>query len=276
MISENDMKITNNHVLLNTGSYIYILPDRLLRQYISNYTIAFPNKNPAPECFTLIPDASSTIAVSFDGNSMESKLWGTTTKTIPIGTEANHYVFLLLIEFHPGGLYHFTGIDQSELTDLRLPLALVDKRLGNMICYAAEQAQTIDELVGSLDGIFLNLIDRPEPSGELTAAIKEIIRHKGLISVEKLSGSLFYSERHMNRLCARQIGMSMKLFSRLVRVNNAIRFLQNTQNSLTYTSYQFGFYDQSHFINDFKSVCNITPKGYLKNMSDFYNENFKL
>ena len=36
------------------------------------------------------------------------------------------------------------------------------------------------------------------------------------------------------------------------------------------------YYDQAHFIHDFKDICGLAPSLYLKNKSDFYNEEFKL
>jgi AraC-like DNA-binding protein len=94
----------------------------------------------------------------------------------------------------------------------------------------------------------------------------------GNIRNKELSNVSNYSERHLNRIFDQYMGMNIKSFSRLVRINKAIQFLHNHQNSITATGSFAGFYDLSHFIHDFKSTCDMTPQEYIKNMSDFYSE----
>ena len=45
---------------------------------------------------------------------------------------------------------------------------------------------------------------------------------------------------------------------------------------LTMLAQDLEYYDQAHFIHDFKDICGLAPSLYLKNKSDFYNEEFKL
>lgn len=50
------------------------------------------------------------------------------------------------------------------------------------------------------------------------------------------------------------------------------QLLNEKSNSLASICEKLGYYDVSHFVKDFKLVCNITPQQYRTNMSDFYNE----
>ena len=45
--------------------------------------------------------------------------------------------------------------------------------------------------------------------------------------------------------------------------------------TLTAIAQQCGFYDQAHFIHDFREICNVTPQQYQKQLQDYYNESFK-
>ena len=69
----------------------------------------------------------------------------------------------------------------------------------------------------------------------------------------------------------------LQQYLRLQRINRALSVLENPADSffLIALAQSLGYYDQSHFIHDFKSVCGITPTGYLQNMSDFYKETYK-
>jgi AraC-like DNA-binding protein len=66
------------------------------------------------------------------------------------------------------------------------------------------------------------------------------------------------------------------MFSRLVRVNNSINIFKNFDcTNYLNVSESLGYFDQPHFIHDFKEICGVSPKLFLKNMSAFYNEPFK-
>lgn len=54
----------------------------------------------------------------------------------------NNYPLQLYIELLPGGLFYLTGCNQSELTDLQIPLGLVNNRL-HLLVY--EAFETIEE-----------------------------------------------------------------------------------------------------------------------------------
>ena len=69
--------------------------------------------------------------------------------------------------------------------------------------------------------------------------------------------------------------MSAKTFLRLVRINGAIQRMQRREVARTMLAQEAGFYDQSHFIREFKAVCGVTPRQYLEGMSGFYNEALK-
>lgn len=263
-------------MLVNKGGYIYIAPDFRLSQYISNYTIAFPSICPKAEKFSIIPDASSSIVVEFDGVDFNTKMWGAMTKVNKMGTKANHFKLILMIEFQPGGLHRFTGINQSEITDQKIPLYDINKNLEKKIVEELEKSENIDILMERLDRLFLLLIDRIDEASELSQMISLAVGNCGLISVKEISETVYYSSRHINRLCAERLGMSMKVFLRLIRINNVVRMLKKSNFDFLDVAFQCGFCDQSHFIKEFKLMLGMTPQEYIHSMSDFYNEDFKL
>lgn len=227
------------------------------------------------EKYTLIPDASGTLSFSYDGKSIIGELWGASTRINAIGSEANHYSFLLLVELKPCGLYQFTGVNQKEFTNMRIDLDAVNKSLNTSLCNLIEQAIDVSELVNGLNTILLSHMCDVYQTNTMINLIRKIHDTNGFLHIKELSLSEHYSERHLNRLFYQYVGMNAKLFSRIVRVNSAIGQLQNSKSNFTRIAQQVGFYDQSHFINDFKEICGVSPNIYLKNMSDFSNETFR-
>ncbi|MEM1483624.1 helix-turn-helix transcriptional regulator [Oscillospiraceae bacterium PP1C4] len=273
MISKSHIEdYISDRILLRAEDFLYVLPHELLRSYIANYTITFPNKNMISENYTIIPSGGATIVFSFNGNEIQDTLFGATTKTHIVGKKANCSQCLLIIEFHPYGLRHFIKTQQSELTNLLVPLSIVDPLLYQRTYCIFEQAQNVYELISALDNFFLEHSGRQTIKSELALAVDEIVHRGENITVRELSNQVYYSERHLNRIFCDSIGMNVKSFTRLVRINKAIRMLKKPQFSMTQVALQAGFYDQSHFIHEFMSICNTTPMEYLKNVSDYYNE----
>ena len=66
--------------------------------------------------------------------------------------------------------------------------------------------------------------------------------------------------------------MNTKTFSRLVRINKAVRLLQNPGTSISSVCYSAGFMICLTSFLDFKDVTGITPLDYRHKMSDFYSE----
>lgn len=273
MISKSQIQgYINNRILLKADDFLYVLPNELLRSFIANYTITFPNKNMISENYTIIPSGGATIVFSFDGNGIQDTLFGAATKTQLVGKKANCSQCLLIIEFHPYGLRQFIKTQQSELTDSLIPLSIVDPLLYQRIYCTFEQAANIYELISALDNIFLAYTGGLTIKSELVLAVDKIVHRSENITVKELSNQVYYSERHLNRIFRDSIGINVKSFTRLVRINKTIRLLKSQQLSLMQVALQAGFYDQSHFIHEFMSICKTTPIEYIKNMFDYYNE----
>ena len=61
----------------------------------------------------------------------------------------------------------------------------------------------------------------------------------------------------------------MGCFVRKIRFQNAVSLIQtNPMKSLSYIGLEAGYYDQSHFIREFKDFSGVTPKEFLKQNSD--------
>ncbi|MBU3130188.1 helix-turn-helix domain-containing protein [Clostridium tagluense] len=267
-------KRSSRYAIKYTENQIYIKPHELLKPYISHYTVSFPDNSVVSDRLTLVPDASGCLVFKFDENAVDSLLWGATTKNVVVKNDVNDCPMRLFIEFLPSGLFYFTGVRQADLTDLRLSLWQVNNELHSLVVEAFERSKDLDHFIEMLNSILLPFIMEKKSLHTIPCAIEQLKQSHGMMSVKELSDLVHYSDRHLNRLFNDYIGMNIKTFSRLIRINTSIKQIKNRKKIL-YLSQNIGFYDQSHFIHDFKSICGVTPKSYFSNMSDFYNETLK-
>lgn len=273
MITKDDLRFYREpHRVLEKGEdYMYLLPHPALRDWISNYTVTFPGSDMISNHYTVIPHGCATLVCSCDETGMSSRLFGPATAACSVGEQANQAEMLFIIEFQPAGLYAFTGIPQKELSDCAFSPSDLSFGLDKRIIENTEKARSAYEMIRDMDSLLLANV-KASLSPELHVSVHNIIQNMGSLSVKELSDTVYYSQRHLNRLFSQCIGMNTKTFSRLVRINSAIRLLHNPQSSITNACNLSGFYDLPHFIHDFKSVCGISPQEYRREMSDFYSE----
>ncbi len=113
----------------------------------------------------------------------------------------------------------------------------------------------------------------------------EIIRAKGQTSIDSLIRNIGISGRQLERKFNRLVGLTPKTFSRILRFQNVLNLLnRNHFQVLTTLGLECGFYDQAHFIHEFKEFTGQSPTAYFSKehkmtafftssdrMSDFYN-----
>ena len=94
---------------------------------------------------------------------------------------------------------------------------------------------------------------------------------KGQLTVEDLSRKVNISQRQLGRRFNQTVGLSPKEFSRVTRFIHSLTHLKKYPLlSLTEIAYESGYYDQAHFIHDYKSYSGLTPGELVANTSILY------
>ncbi len=160
------------------------------------------------------------------------------------------------IRFHPACAFavfgtHFThplhiSPDELETSNLHELFDTLRRQAGNahhieiLRRWADEHIESAGLIPESIEQAFA-WIDREEKPGSLE-------QHIGL------------SQRQIERLFDKWLGMTPKHFQRVLRVRNTIQFLkQNSQADLADVAIRFGFSDQAHMTREFRSIANTTP-----------------
>lgn len=106
----------------------------------------------------------------------------------------------------------------------------------------------------------------------LMASLDWLQRHHGQASIAALLAELPFGQRRLERLFQRHLGLSPKRYARLLRVAHSRELIKQggATASLTDTALASGYFDQAHFIHDFKAVTGLTPGGYLGHVRQRY------
>ena len=107
---------------------------------------------------------------------------------------------------------------------------------------------------------------RREPA--VFSTISHIIQTKGLTNVKQMAEQSFLSTRQFERKFKTFSGFSPKLYARIIRFQAAVDLYGNAEKSLTEIAYDCGYYDQSHFIHDFKEFSGQHPRFFFSGKAE--------
>jgi AraC-like DNA-binding protein len=123
-----------------------------------------------------------------------------------------------------------------------------------------------------LDNYF-TVLHKTASENPLQAPLNLIFSSNGMISVADMAEAAGVGERQLERLFKRYIGLSPKYYARIIRFNYIFQLIKSKKSSWAEIVYQSGYYDQSHFIRNFKAITGEDPSSYFfeeKNMANFF------
>lgn len=195
-------------------------------------------------------------------------------------------VKLFGVRFHPGGAYPFLQLPLSELTDQIIHFENIANQLGRELAEKIQTAGSLRERRRIIETVFLARLDsRYETTRTVRAAVALLLQKDGLLAIERLQQMAGISERQLERQFQTQVGLTPKFFSRLLRFQKVFKAVsQNHRLGWSFIAAECGYYDQAHFIHDFKAFSGQNPSAYFREdhqmaeyftrknrMSDFYN-----
>ena len=172
---------------------------------------------------------------------------------------------ILVISFRPSMFKYFASISASKLKDqLTNPANL----WGIKFQHATEVIQKEQSLPGQVKILERFLIDqfRHIPSSNIELSVQEMLCGNGYSTVDQYADMANLSPSRYRHKFSLEVGLSPKNFQKLVRVNAISRMYEGEHPpSLSELALRFNYFDQSHFIKDFKSVTDSAPKSYFQN-----------
>lgn len=102
---------------------------------------------------------------------------------------------------------------------------------------------------------------------KLHLSFYKIIQSNCSITVDELAKRSLKSYSHFRKLFKEEIGLSPKEYIKVIRIQRAIQLLRaKNKTSLTSLAYELGYFDQAHFIHDFKAITQSSPKIFAKSL----------
>ena len=194
-------------------------------------------------------------------------------QTVICGQQTSYYdlvpsgpIGMIFIVFHPHGARMFFNIPMNEIKDKNLTYEYIVSNEALIIEEQIQNANCIKDRIIIIENYLTKKLYQNYCDNKRIAVVMNKINHnKGQISIKYLANMACLSIKQFERMFSSFTGINPKLFLRIIRFQNIIKKINNKGlNDLTQIAYECGYYDQSHFINDFKAITDLTPTEYIK------------
>lgn len=186
--------------------------------------------------------------------------------TKPYFVQPTGYVDTFAVRFYPYGFANFISRPIHELADKETLLTdLFEensvKDLEQKIIHATSTQSRIKAIENFLLG---KLTEQPVLDNIVKSTLDALFSTKGSESINSILKDDLSKRRNLERKFAHQVGISPKKLGRIIRLQAALKsILHNSGEKLTQIAYESEYYDQAHFIKDFKEFTGTSPKDYL-------------
>ncbi|HCM23826.1 MAG TPA: hypothetical protein DHW78_05835 [Ruminococcaceae bacterium] len=232
------------------------------------YSFTAATDSGAMDAAQVVPDGSSDI-VFHCGDGYRADCYGTRLyshglvdiPTIQPGSR------MFGIRFYQGQAYLPNNFPEAELTENRVNMYAImrDHQTLDRICRSKNFMEQIQIFLSMYLNDYCKFTEMSMKNYAVDYMLRRMMESRGLVKQKDLSDETKYSVRYLNELFTQNLGVSPKAFCRMIQYQYLISLL-NTGSNLSDVAFKAGFYDQAHFIHEFKLFTNMTPTCYLKKL----------
>jgi AraC-like DNA-binding protein len=177
------------------------------------------------------------------------------------------------VHFKPGGAFPFFKMPAGELHNLHVSLEDLWGHEAGWLRERLLEAPTPQEKFQVLEECLLDQAFKPlERHRAVDCALGLFRNIHTAPAITELADHIGISSRRFIQLFSNEVGLTPKLFSRVQRFQQVLQKIRNGADfSWADMAASCGYFDQAHFIHDFKEFSGINPTTYLAQKTDHLN-----
>jgi len=186
----------------------------------------------------------------------------------PFYIEPTGYVNTFAIRFYPYSFANFVTIPIKDLANKETPIELLfGERTANELEQKIIEAANTSERIEIIETFLLDQLNEKTIIDKIVkTTIDTLLETNGSASISVILKEDLSKRRQLERNFIKQIGISPKQLGKVIRLQTALKMLLNKKTeNLTEIAYKSEYFDQAHFIKDFKEFTGINPKEFLGN-----------
>lgn len=254
--------------------YYTVSPSAELSPYVRYFWVLEGEASPdTPYVHRSMADGCAELVFHYQGTfdelfpdrveqSFDAGLAGQSTRFRRFQIEKNFGIFG--VYFFPYAIPELFSIGGGEIVnqmlDLKTVLGKQGEELHERMALSTDNTERLKVVSTFLEAKIRRSVRGSNP---MHHAIRHLVNTNGQGSVSKLAEDTFQSTRQFQRNFKHLSGFTPKTFLRIIRFQHAIGQYHQKEKSLSTIALDCGYYDQSHFIQDFRSFSGLTPRQYF-------------
>jgi AraC-like DNA-binding protein len=252
----------------------HIEPHFLLKNYIEKMWIfESSGKMPVDDMKLVVPNGNIKLTVSYQNGivaAMNGKTFASKEHDITLTGLVDGPVILDGIEFSPQGAYRFFHFTLNDIQNQIYSLSDVLGNLGKQLVEQINNTTLQQQKMVVLQQFLLKQLSLQNKDLIFEYCIEKITASKGRITIKELEKKTGYSSRWLNMKFNDKLGVSPKNLCSIIRFKQYFHaFITGNEKSFFRNDFYELYYDQSHFIKDFKRFTGLPPTKFEKQTNNF-------
>lgn len=256
--------------------YSEIIPGNLLKPYVKCFYI-YESDSAVTFDDTVFPSGCMEIIFNLGSGKWQTatddtyittpsvELWGQVLKPLPVRSIGKNT--MLGIRFYPHAAAGFLGgqVGQfnNQVVDFKNVFGNTVHELHSQLLHETDWNKRIALLEEFLSKQ-LKKLSKMEVMGHIMSEIRKEDFFENITGIASRYG---ITSRYLQKLFLQYTGLTPKLYTKINRFQNSLKLVSKKDRSFTAIAYDCGYFDQSHFIREFKYFTGHTPSGYSQDSS---------
>jgi AraC-like DNA-binding protein len=246
-------------------------PSEFISRYIHQYWIMDSGDDKEPKVQEIVPDGFPELILHF-GDPFDINIngeWERQDRCLIAGQIRQHFslrntgkVAILGIKLQPSAMNEIFNLDMSLLVDRVIPLPEEQRFVWEALINDPTNMAKIDEVIAFFEEHLAAMVNAERAISEEEKALIYLVDKNGMVSISMLCETFKTTERKLERYFKSHVGLSPKFYSRILRFAHIFKLVEEHQKNWAAISHHAGFYDQAHFIKNFKEFTGEEPSKY--------------
>lgn len=261
-------------------NYREIKPNALLKQYVKCFYI-YESSSDNPFEDTVFPSGCMEIIFNLGSGAWQIasgdnfvtnpsvELWGQITRPMFIKSVGKNTMLGIRFFPHAASCFIRENIEvlNNQVNDFRDVCDGSVSDLHVKILESSSWSKRITMLEEFLFDKLARCDKKTEKIAVITNVMEEISQDDFFDNIENVASRYGITSRYLQKLFLQYTGLTPKLYSKINRFQNSLKLVAKKDTSLTSIAYDCGYFDQSHFIREFKTFTGLTPSAYTSHYS---------
>ncbi|MEX0708275.1 MAG: helix-turn-helix domain-containing protein [Woeseia sp.] len=177
---------------------------------------------------------------------------------------------LVGVELTPSGFYRLFRRNADRYTDDIADFTTEFPEHGCRLLGNLDDAASVEDNIAVIETFLRDVARNSADTPLVDAVLHDIVDRHGIAAIGELARRHDLNSRQLHRLFMKVVGIPPKHYAKIVQTNAVIgALIKHDEAQIKELALEHGYFDQAHFIRDFRRFVGTNPTGFLRSRSQF-------